>query len=665
MPVCKIRTLFLKSFPLCALCEARGYSIIKMNNIFERKTYFMKNRKIKGMALLLAMIMSVSIFATACTSGGEEESTDSSASSSESTSVTESENNTEKTPSDDEESSEESEAKTEESSAPEVTEKETDKKDPEEEETEDTRFEKDYAPVLYFSPEEIAKIAKKYEWGEKGDNSFSSNMLGGFLSEDKSYVKLIPFDGEIEACFYLFKGYKKAAPIMVVKYKTVTPDFYMEFFMNSVDDSAQSGSKVAITGLRTDGEWDLKMVNVKSKIPTMFNGESLTHIRFDFANGNPIPADCELDIAYIAFFNTVEDAYKFEYGENYEAPGVGGGDDEDEDKGYIDADDIVSAINNNSVKNVGSYILAEDGSYVTINAKVGGANDAYINLLSSPIEAGEFFAFKYRTRNSGYWVEFFMDSVNDGATGGSNFSFYPETDGGWKIYVIRVNDKLSEQLFDGKTVKYIRFDFANCNDTLKAWSIDVAGLGFFASEEEAIEALGGTDNGGDATDNTPAFIMDAEYIADRISTQKVVNIENTTVGGNGEYITINPTDGIEEAYSYMFTTETTAARYLVIKYRTSSPLFYMQMYFNSIEYSAGNGSVSIDGIEADGEWKTAIFDLESVLGVGRFNGTSLKHFRIDFINMKGGNKTDSTTSMDVAYIAFFTSLEAANSYAAE
>ena len=89
------------------------------------------------------------------------------------------------------------------------------------------------------------------------------------------------------------------------------------------------------------------------------------------------------------------------------------------------------------------------------------------------------------------------------------------------------------------------------------------------------------------------------------------------------------------------------------------------MYFNSIEYSAGNGSVSIDGIEADGEWKTAIFDLESVLGGGRFNGTSLKHFRIDFINMKGGNKTDSTTSMDVAYIAFFTSLEAANSYAAE
>ena len=177
---------------------------------------------------------------------------------------------------------------------------------------EDTRFEKEYAPVYYMDAKTIAKATKDYEWGAN-----QSNMLGGYLSKDKSYVTLIPFDGEQEAYFYLFNTTKKVGPIMVVKYRTKHTGFYMEFFAGSYSDAAQTGCNFKIQGLKTDGEWDVRMIDLNQKLPDVFDGASLRHIRFDCANGDPIPPECELDIAYIAFFDTIEDAQKFEFGEDY------------------------------------------------------------------------------------------------------------------------------------------------------------------------------------------------------------------------------------------------------------------------------------------------------------------------------------------------------------
>ena len=711
-------------------------------------------------------------------------------------------------------------------------------KEPAEEETEDKRFEKDYAPVRYFGPEEIAKIAKDYEWGAN-----KSNMLGAYVSEDKSYVTLIPFDGEQEACFYLFQSFQKVGPIMSVKYRTEIPGFYMEFFTNSYDLTAQASSNFNIYGLKSNGEWDVRFVDLYEKIPTVFNGTSLNHMRFDFANGNPIPPETELDIEYIAFFNTIEDAQKFEYGEDYVAPEEGGGTNENSPL-YFGAIDVFNSATGNEAKNLESATLADDFSYVTLTtakggsndayinllkstkaaapyiaikyrttsegfwietfmdsvnssakggssftftpdsdgewhiyvlnvkdrlgetifngekinyirfdfancnstlgewsidieyiaffnteeeayggsipdggdvegdvayfdgpaikdaaevspaknknlasailsenksfvtllAKKDGANDAYINLLASPAKADKYFAIKYRTEHEKYWVEFFMDSVNSGATGGSNFTFYPTADGEWHIFVINIQEKLGDSLFNGNSVNYIRFDFANCNDKLGDWSIDVAGLGFFESEDAAIEALGNVNADGDQkpedggntevedTNPDPVFVIDPQYMADKINT-KATNIENCTVSEDGSYISINPTDGIEEAYAYMFTTTTEAGRYMVIKYRTTSPTFYMQVYLNTPDHSAGKGSISIDGINNDGSWQYAIFDLSAELGASRFDGSNLGHMRIDFINMKDGNKTTSSTGIDVAYVAFFTNLAAAENYA--
>ena len=517
------------------------------------------------------------------------------------------------------------------------------------EETEDTRFEKEYAPVYYMDAKFIAKVAKDYEWGAN-----KSNMLGGYLSADKSYVTLIPFDGEQEACFYLFTDRTAVGPIMVVKYRTVHKSFYMEFFMNSYDSTAQKGCNVNLRGLKTDGEWDIKVVDLNEKLPNAFTGNSLGHLRFDFANGDPIPPECEIDIAYVAFFNTVDDAYKFEYGENYVAPETP--EDVVGDKNatlYFDALDIDAAANDYESKNLDSAILSDDLSYITLKPKKSTGPDGYINLLSAQKSAARYFAIKYRTRDLGYWIEVFTDSVNSHATAGSSFTFYPINDGEWHVLVIDISAKLGDK-FNGESLNYIRFDFMNSNDKLGDWSLDVEYIGFYASETDA--------KGKDYDPNAPVNVFDAEDIKEAIDS-KNTGIASATLSDDKSYLTVEAAEGATNAYAYIFTSKREAGRYLLVKYRTETENFYTQLWMNSGAYTAGGAKITIEGIKTDGSWQYGIFDLATVLGEGQYNGQYLAHFRFDFMHQRGDKPAPAGATFDVAYFAFFESVEAAEIYA--
>lgn len=517
------------------------------------------------------------------------------------------------------------------------------------EETEDTRFEKEYAPVHYMDAKYIAKIAKDYEWGAN-----KSNMLGGYLSADKSYVTLIPFDGEQEACFYLFTDRTAVGPIMVVKYRTVHKSFYMEFFMNSYDSTAQKGCNVNLRGLKTDGEWDIKVVDLNEKLPNAFKGNSLGHLRFDFANGDPIPPECEIDIAYVAFFNTVDDAYKFEYGENYVAPETP--EDIVGDKNatlYFDALDIDSAANDYESKNLDSAILSDDLSYITLKPKKSTGPDGYINLLSAQKSAARYFAIKYRTKDLGYWIEVFTDSVNSHATAGSSFTFYPINDGEWHVLVIDIEGKLGDK-FNGESLNYIRFDFMNSNDKLGDWSIDIEYIGFYANETDA--------KGKDYDPNSPVNVFDAEDIKVAID-EKNTGIASATLADDKSYLTVEAAEGVTNAYAYIFTSKREAGRYLLVKYRTESENFYTQLWMNSGAYTAGGAKITMEGFKTDGSWQYGIFDLTTALGEGQYNGQYLSHLRFDFMHQRGDKPAPAGVTFDVAYLAFFDSVEAAEHYA--
>ena len=522
-----------------------------------------------------------------------------------------------------------------------------------EEQTEDKRFEADYAPVLYMNPRYIANAAEPFSWGDNG-----SNMLGGYISEDKSFVTLIPFEGEAESIFYLFQTRTKVAPIMMIKYRTKVSGFYMEFFMSSTGSSAKAGENFNVRGLRSDGEWDTKVIDLREKLGDKFDGENLGYIRFDFANGSPIPDMCELDIEYIAFFNSVEDAYSFEYGVGYEPPETEGGVDDKNANLFFNSIDIEEAANENATKNLADVTLSGDLSYVTLKAKQGGSLDSYINLLVSEKTAGRYLAIKYRTEHLGYWIEFFMDSVNKQATVGSNFTFYPIDDGEWHVFVIDMVEKLGAEKFNGEKVNYIRFDFMNCNDKLGNWTIDIEYIGFYDDYTEA--------KGQSYDPMAPVNVFTPEIIKDAVDT-KNTRVESATVSEDGSYVTIDPIktltkeEGVD-AYSYIFTSKRAAGRYMVVKLRTHGSGYYGLIWLNSKAYTAGSGRVALESFK-ENEWQYYFFDLEASLG-DLYNGEYLAHLRFDFVHM-GGDKpmASDDISVDISYVAFFDSIGAAATYA--
>ncbi len=544
------------------------------------------------------------------------------------------------------ESDESNATESDESSAPESSDTDSSETQPPQE-TDDTRFEKEYAPVLYMDPKFIADATKKFEWGDNG-----SNMLGGYLSDDKSYVTLIPFDGERESMFYLFEERRNVGPVIAIKYRTRHTGIYMEFFMNSFGERAQSGSNFKVRGLRTDGEWDVKIIDVRDKLyEDIFNGEFVNYIRFDFANGDPIPPECEIDVEYVAFFNSVEDAGKFEYGEDYVVPNEGGVGDENATL-FFDAIDIDSAADENENKNLDVAILSEGLDFITLKPKAGNGPDGYINLLLTKKKAARYFAIKYRTEDLGYWIEVFTDSVNKGATAGSSFTFYPINDGEWHVFVIDLEEHLGSR-FNGEYVNYIRFDFMNCNDKFGDWSMDVEYIGFYADPTHA--------KGKDYDPNAPVNIFTAEDIKTAVD-NKNTDVGSATLAEDGSFVTVEAKEGAVNAYAYIFTSKREAARYMVVKYRTEASGFYMQLWMNSGAYTAGGAKITVEGFPRDGKWQYGVYDLYEALPEGQFNDQYLAHFRFDFIHRNGDLPAPAGVTLDVGYFAFFDSLEAAEAY---
>ena len=265
-------------------------------------------KNVQYLSLLLALLMIVGVFASCKGPGGVE--TDST----QGTTVESTENTT--TPSDSETVTDEvvdstDPVETESIVTDAVTE------EPVETETEteywDERFDTDYAPAYYFSAKKLYNICLP---GEFGVFKALSEVT---ISKDQSYTTLKAYAQGAEGCIPLVTEPIEVAPVVAIKYRTKVSGFYMEMFMDSVNTSATAGSNVSFN-VSSDGYWNYAIVNAGEKLSKVFDGKTLNYIRFDFVNGTSIPVGAYVDIAYIAFFDSVEDAQAFEYGEDYEEP---------------------------------------------------------------------------------------------------------------------------------------------------------------------------------------------------------------------------------------------------------------------------------------------------------------------------------------------------------
>ena len=122
------------------------------------------------------------------------------------------------------------------------------------------------------------------------------------------------------------------------------------------------------------------------------------------------------------------------------------------------------------------------------------------------------------------------------------------------------------------------------------------------------------------------------------------------------------------------------ARYVAIRYRTDATGADIQMYIGSTGNGPSDDSTMLrQPVIADSEWHVAIFDTQSLIEAGKYDGKYVSYFRFDaleagYILDENGEpyKPDGTSyarytlpegcSIDVAYIGFFHNEDAAAKY---
>ena len=171
----------------------------------------------------------------------------------------------------------------------------------------------------------------------------------------------------------------------------------------------------------------------------------------------------------------------------------------------------------------------------------------------------------------------------------------------------------------------------------------------------------------------PVNVFDAEALNTLTGANEVESTE--VVNGYLHVVPKGP-----DPYWYPFA-NVKGARYVVIRYRTADAVGAdVQLYIGSHGTApVDDGSMLRQPAIVDGEWHLAIFDTQSLIDAGIYNGQHVSFFRLDPI--EAGYKLDENgqpykpdglayaryelpegCSVDVSYVAFFHSIEAAEAY---
>lgn len=169
-----------------------------------------------------------------------------------------------------------------------------------------------YAPTLIYNAENLPKEEEQYR----------QHMTEIRHDDYNTYTVL---SGCNDPYVYLFQNSPTTygSRYAVVKYRTSTPDMVTQIFMGSTQDDATTDNQKIQQALIADGEWHLAILDTEE-----IGSDLLDHtqrvtkfIRFDVmakvdANNNPLtlPDGASIDVAYLAFFESAEDALNYEYG---------------------------------------------------------------------------------------------------------------------------------------------------------------------------------------------------------------------------------------------------------------------------------------------------------------------------------------------------------------
>jgi len=149
---------------------------------------------------------------------------------------------------------------------------------------------------------------------------------------------------------------------------------------------------------------------------------------------------------------------------------------------YIAADQAIKS--GSAAKLKDADLIAEDGvKFAKLYAEAGGA-EAFFTLVnqSESVNGAGYFVMKYRTTTEGYHESWL---TSDAMAPKGSFKEGFKSDGNWQYFVINAEEVLS--CFDGKKLKYFRFDFMNVTGGIKQGAyLDVAFIALFDNEGDAM-----------------------------------------------------------------------------------------------------------------------------------------------------------------------------------
>ncbi len=166
-----------------------------------------------------------------------------------------------------------------------------------------------------------------------------------------------------EAYIVLYQNAYESVPsgsYVAIKYRTKTPNVSMELLVNSEDIGY---GKSAHISMKSDNEWHYAILDLRVALGDYYSGQKIHVFRFDFLNSaSMLPANAYVDIAYIGFFASEEEAGRFEFGDEFKTQ--------------------------EEVKNENNALCVDPDSRYTLSDEVYGTHVDYINGEKYSWDAG-------------------------------------------------------------------------------------------------------------------------------------------------------------------------------------------------------------------------------------------------------------------------------------
>ena len=441
---------------------------------------------------------------------------------------------------------------------------------------------------------------------------------------------------------------------LAILYRTTAGDDG-EMFIGTANGPNGKNDHVVLPWVK-DGSWNLMLVDL-STVQNITDG-NVGYFRLDPFRGQ---SEASLDIAYIAFFDTAEDAENYTF--NFMSTPIA----------MATPQYLAEQAAGGNEMTVGEVTTEDDRTFVRLTAT---GVDPYFSILNAGANVqSDIMAIAYRT-NSKSGGEFYVGSGPRLTAQGDHFNVI-WTKGDWNLMVIDLSTVKGLTSITDDMVNYLRMDFFHNGTFAEGDYFDIEYVAFFKTVEAAedyynelhqITTEKPTEPQPDPEPVDPMAPVNVFEAAD-ISTITRPDLSSLTpdcVSIVDNYLHIVPIG--PDPYWYPFF-NVDGARYVVVRYRTNATGVDTQFYIGSYGGGPSGDENSLkQPVIADGEWHLAIFDTQSITDLGLYDGSTVSFFRFDVLegihnDDKGGRyPLPEGCYIDVEYIAFFHSPEAAEAY---